>query len=220
MADELGTQEVTTEETKEQFIKCPCCGELTLRKPLDIKSAVLDEYMASLISGVPFQHTYTLHNSIDITASALTKSDKDKIYATLQLLDTMSKTIGENDPASRSKVDELAADIQLYYYVSQIQARKQDKVIASFTPASQMSVVCDTVLSYQPRILAFAIGKDDPTNIVADLVTLYDTNCTEKTLSAIPDVMLRAIVRTHNDLYNILMNNGFDENFWKGIELV
>lgn len=220
MADETMKPETEQEEQDEKFLKCPCCGELTLRKPLDIKSAVLDEYMASIISGVPFQHTYTLHNSIDITVAALSKAERNKIYAALQLLDTLSNTIGETDPGSRAKVNELAASIQLYYYVTEIQARRDDKVVSSFTPANQMSSLCDTVIGYQPRIMAYAVGKDDPTNVVADVVALYDINCTEKTVSAIPEVMLRAIVRTHIDLYNILMNNGFDVNFWKGIELV
>lgn len=219
MAEET-TTEPAVEEANDQLIKCPCCGELTLRKPLDIKSAVLDEYMASLISGIPFQHTYPIHNSIDITVSVLTKTERTKIYSALQLLDTLSKTIGETDPEARTKVDDLDAALQLYSYITEIQTRKDDRVVATFTPANQMNMLCDAILKEQPEILSYAIAQDAPGDVVEKTAGLYDIYCTEKSVSAIPDVMLRAIVRTHIDLHNILMNNGFDANFWKGIELV
>ena len=38
-------------------------------------------------------------------------------------------------------------------------------------------------------------------------------------LSSVPDMMLRSIVKTHNDIYAILLETGFTETFWKGIEL-
>jgi hypothetical protein len=51
------------------------------------------------------------------------------------------------------------------------------------------------------------------------LMDIYKECCQEEKLSSLPDIMLQTIVRTHNDIYNILMQTGFDENFWKGIEL-
>ena len=219
MAEEVEkTTEQTQEDKNEKLVKCPCCGELTLQRPLDIKSAVLDEYMASIISGVPFQHTYTLHNSLDITATVLSKAEKTKIYNTLQLLDTVSKTLGEADPTARTKVDELAAMIQLYCYIAEIQARKDKQIVAAFSPATKISELCDTINAMQLKIILYATSRED-TGLIAELVSLYDNGCSEKALSAVPDVMLKAVARTHTDLYNILMSESFDANFWKGIEL-
>ena len=219
MAEETETTEtVNQEEQNEKFVKCPCCGELTLRRPLDIKSSILDEYMASIISGVPFQHTYTLHNSLDVTATVLVKAEKTKIFNALQLLITVSKTIGEADPTNRTKIDELAATIELYCYIAEIKARKDNQIVASFQPASKISDVCDAINDMQPLVLLYATSGEDK-GVIADLVSLYDNDCSEKLLSAVPDVMLKAIVRTHTDLYNILMSESFDSNFWKGIEL-
>ena len=219
MAEEIeNTAEQTQEDKNEKFVKCPCCGELTLQRPLDIKSAVLDEYMASIISGVPFQHTYTLHNSLDVTATVLSKAEKTKIYNTLQLLDTVSKTLGEKDPTNRTKIDELSVTIQLYCYIAEIRTRKDKQMIGSFSPAAKISELCDKINALQAQIILYATSGE-ATDIVTELVSLYDTDCSDKILSAVPDVMLRAIVRTHTDLYNILMSESFDSNFWKGIEL-
>lgn len=219
MAEEIEKETTEQQEDKnEKFVKCPCCGELTLQRPLDIKSSVLDEYMASIISGVPFQHTYTLHNSLDVTATILMKAEKTKIYNALQLLDTVSKTLGESDPTNRTKIDELAETMQLYCYVAEIKARKDSQVVAAFAPAAKISELCDTINAMQPLVILYATSGEDK-GLVADLAALYDTDCSERALSAVPDVMLKAIVRTHTDLYNILMSESFDANFWKGIEL-
>lgn len=219
MADETETPIAEEQqENKEQFIKCPCCGELTLRKPLNIQSTVLDEYMASIIAGVPFQHTYTVYGNVDINVTVLANADKLKMYTILQLIRNLRTAITASDEADKIKLDEFAAMLQLYSGVTNITAHKDNRLLKSYEPAKAVWHVCDKLLEMQDAIHAFATGEANG-DVVNDVFKLYEENCTEAVLSAVPDVMLRAITSTHTDLYNILMDTGFDENFWKGIEL-
>lgn len=198
-------EETKTTENKE-LMRCPCCGEMTLHRPLEIKSAVLDEYMASIISGVQFQHTYTLYGSVDITVTILSKQDGRRVYTTLQMLDKIIKDTNTPD-ALKQKMDELYGTIQLYSTITNIRTRKDGMVQKRFTPAEAIMETCDSIL---------ALGSDIANTNLEDI---YADCCTEDKLSTMPDVMLRAVVKTHNDLYNVLLETGFDENFWKGIEL-
>lgn len=217
MAEETKTTE-ETQENKEQFIKCPCCGKLTLHKPLDIQSTVLDEYMASIISGVPFQHTYTVYGNVDINVTVLSKAESLKLYTIAQLLDTLVTSINAADQSDKIKLEELSELLQLYAGIVSITVNKDNRVLKSYEPAKVVWNICDQILELQDAIHMFATG-DANGEVLSTVLKLYEANCSEAVLSAVPDVMLRAIARTHTDLYNILMNNGFDENFWKGIEL-
>ena len=196
----------TTEKETNELMRCPCCGEMTLHRPLEIKSAVLDEYMASIISGVQFQHTYTLYGSVDITVTILSKQEGRKLYTTLQMLDKIIKDSNTPD-ALKQKMDELYGTIQLYSAITSIRTRKDGMVQKRFAPSETIMETCDSLL---------ALGNEWA---VTNLEDIYADCCAEGKLSTMPDVMLRAVVKTHNDLYNVLLETGFDENFWKGIEL-
>lgn len=217
MADETETTQ-ETQENKEQLIKCPCCGKLTLQKPLDIQSMVLDEYMASIIAGEPFQHTYTVYGNVDINVTVLSKSEGLKLYTVVQLLSSLVSAVNPADQSNKIKLEELSAMLQLYAGVVSITAHKDNRILKSYEPSKVIWDICDKLLEMQAAIHIFVSGGQTGEPLDA-VLKLYETNCSEAVLSAVPDVMLRAIVRTHTDLYNILMNNGFDENFWKGIEL-
>jgi len=217
MADETETTQ-ETQENKEQLIKCPCCGKLTLQKPLDIQSTVLDEYMASIIAGEPFQHTYTVYGNVDISVTVLSKSEGLKLYTVVQLLSSLVSAVNPADQSDKIKLEELSAMLQLYSGVISITAHKDNRILKSYEPSKVIWGICDKLLEMQDAIHMFVSGEANGETLDA-VLKLYEANCSEAVLSAVPDVMLRAIVRTHTDLYNILMNNGFDENFWKGIEL-
>lgn len=217
MAEETKAPE-EQQETNEHLIKCPCCGKLTLQKPLDIQSTVLDEYMASIIAGVPFQHTYTVYGNVDINVTVLSKSEGLKLYTVAQLLDTLITSVNAADQRDKIKLEELSAMLQLYAGVVGITAHKDNRILKSYEPSKIVWDICDKIMELQELIHLFATAEPD-SDVLETVLKLYEANCSETVLSAVPDVMLRAIVRTHTDLYNILMNNGFDENFWKGIEL-
>ena len=195
--------EETAETTKPEFMKCPCCGELTLRKPLEIKSQILDEYMASIITGVPFAHTYTIHDSIDITVEMPSKKDAQIIFNTAKKLDQLAAIQPEE---YAQQLRSYAGMIQTYGNVLSIVTRKDKKIVKTYAPSEAIRELCNTIKE------------------LGDNVSLIIESCAEKDtpecLSTVPDIMLRAIMKTHNDIYTILLDTGFNETFWRGIELV
>ena len=211
MADET-TNETTATETKEELIKCPCCGELTLRKPLDTSKMgiVLDEYMASIISGVSFTHTYTVHDNIDVTVEMPLKKEYQALSRAVQNLERLRSGLltGDTKPEVKEKADKLrdaAVMIQLYANITSIVTKRDGRQIKMYTPA-------ETVKSFLSTV------KDVGDNVDL-IIESYEVADTPENLSTIPEIMLQAILTTHRDMYNVLMDTGFNENFWKGIEL-
>lgn len=204
----MAEETTETKEIKEpEMIKCPCCGELTLRKPLDIKSIILDEYMASIITGVPFAHTYTVYDSIDITVEIPAKKDAQFMLAAVQKLNHLAYT--NNDPKDEDiapKLRDAAGLIQTYGTVLSIVTRKDKQVVKSYTPSEAVRDFCAAI--------------KDMNNDKQLVLEAYEELNTPEVLSAVPDMMLRAITDTHDHVYKILLDTGFNETFWKGIELV
>lgn len=199
MADETNTPK----ETKPEFVKCPCCGELTLRKPLDIKSIVLDEYMSSIITGVPFAHTYTVYDSIDITAEMPSKKDAQFMFNTSRKLEKLASAQKDDDVAA--KLRSYAGMIQTYGSILSIVTHKDKQVIKTYTPSESIRDLCTAI-------------KDIGDNVEVILEACEERD-TPDNLSTVPDIMIRAITKTHNDIYTILLDTGFNETFWRGIEL-
>lgn len=216
MADETTTETTVTAETKEELIKCPCCGEMTLRKPLDTSKMgiVLDEYMASIISGVPFTHTYTVYDNIDITVEVPLKREAQALHRAVQNLEQLRSTqmvtpLTEGiNPGAKDKADKLrdaAMMVQVYANITSIVTKKDGRTVKMYTPAEIVKTFLSTV-------------KDVGNNIEL-IVESYETADTPDNLSTVPELMLQAITATHARMYQVLMDTGFNENFWKGIEL-
>lgn len=196
-------EETKPTEAKEEFIKCPCCGELTLRKPLDIKSIVLDEYMSSIITGVPFSHTYTVHDTIDITVEIPEQLVKQKVFVAVQKIDRLAALEQNLDKATILKA--ISLTVSSYGYITTIATKNKGQIVKSYTPAAVIRAFCDKLVD---------LGDD-----VDTIIKLYNETATPENLSSLPDIMVRAVARTHDDVYNILLDTGFNSTFWKGIEL-
>ena len=206
MADET-TNETAATETKEELIKCPCCGELTLRKPLDTSKMgiVLDEYMASIISGVPFTHTYTVYDNIDVTVEVPLKREAQALYRSVQKLEKLRADVLAEDKDKADKLRDAAVMVQLYSNITSIVTKREGKQVKMYTPAEAVKNFLSTV-------------KDVGDNVDL-IIESYETADVPENLSTLPELMLQAILTTHRDMYNVLMDTGFNENFWKGIEL-
>lgn len=201
MADEQNT---IPETPKDDMMRCPCCGEMTLHKPLEIKSIVLDEYMASIITGVPFSHTYTIHDTIDVTVEMPLKKDVMALQRAVSLLDKVRLACKDADKSY--KLRDAAAMVQVYGNITSIVTRKDGKIVKSYTPAE--------------NVRGFVSALRDLNENVDLIIEAYEACDTTDNMSTIPEVMLNAIVRTHGDMYKVLLDTGFNETFWKGIELV
>lgn len=205
------------EEKKEPVkVKCPCCGELTLTQPLDVKSAVLDEYMAAIITGVPFSHTYGLYNgAVKVTVESLDRANSTLLFTVTKRLEDYAKANEGKVPAGMESaftyIKELAGVLRLYFGVTSIEMYRDKKLTKSYAPSSIMRKHAESIAA------AFLTGDDK--TITEAIVAAVEVCLSENTISTVPDGAIRAIVVTHADLYNLLMDAGFDENFWAGIEL-
>ena len=204
------------EEKKEPVkVKCPCCGELTLTQPLDVKSAVLDEYMAAIITGVPFSHTYGLYNgSVKITVESLSHKDSLLLSNSENILKEYRKRMedagGEQVKTAIGCISELEKTMRLYFSVTSIEMYRDKVLVKSYTPSEIM------------RNAATEIGSASLEGDVklGNVITKATKDCLgPDATSTLPTTAVKAIVVTHGDLYNLLMDAGFDENFWAGIEL-
>jgi len=201
MADEVKTPE---EPKDDNMMRCPCCGERTLHKPLEIKSIVLDEYMASIITGVPFSHTYTIHDSIDITVEMPLKKDVLAYERAIAELNKLRPSAPNQEIADKLRA--AASMIQIYGNITSIVTKKDKTIVKTYTPSEVVK--------------QFVTAIKDVEGNVELIAEAYDNSDTTDNMSTIPEVMLNAIVRTHRDVYGVLLETGFNETFWKGIELV
>lgn len=197
------------EEKKEPVkIKCPCCGELTLTQPVDVKSVVLDEYMAAIIAGVPFSHTYGLHNgAVKVTVESLSREQSVLMSNVIKRLELYKK----NGEPNSDYIHELCGVIRLYYGVTSIEMYRDKQLTKSYTPSEVMRSQAETLSK------AFATG--DHATICNAVAAAIKECLSEEAISPLHDAAVQTIVVTHSDVYNILMQAGFDENFWEGIEL-
>ena len=54
---------------------CPCCGEKTLKRPVKVDGKIVDDYLASIMTGIPFSHTFNMFDGrLKITCGL---SDRD-----------------------------------------------------------------------------------------------------------------------------------------------
>ena len=215
---------MTDKETQEaEKIKCPCCGEYTLHKPATIKSMVLDEYMASIMSGVPFSHTYRLYNDkVTVTVTTRSKQEAAELYtATQQLAELIRATEGVDIP-SATMLKDLYNIIHLYSKIPSIITTKDDSVVKSYTPAAAMRSIMEELkanLTAFQNYLDPDYDGEDKNTIINVCSNLHKEYCNEQSLSSLPENVVKTIVETHDDIYAILLDTGFDSNFWTGIEL-
>jgi hypothetical protein len=113
----------------------------------------------------------------------------------------------------------------MYSTITSIKTYKDKKPQKEFTPSDAVFKACDKLLKIEHAVEAYydpevgVLEEADDIDVPDVLRGIYADCCNEEELSSMPDIMLRAVVKTHNDIYNILMETGFDANFWKGIEL-
>lgn len=213
-------------ETKPQEIekiKCPCCGEYTLHKPATIKSMILDEYMASIMSGIPFSHTYRLYNdSVTVTATELNKQDSAVVYTATQYLAELIRASEGIDIAAATLFKDLYNTSHVYSHITSIVTAQDGEVVNTYTPTSAMQSLMTELNNNQKLIQNYLdpdYEEEDKAAIIDLCKKLHNTYCSSKTLSSLPEAVIKTIVQTHDDIYAILLDTGFDSNFWTGIEL-
>ena len=215
MSTEQETEEQVQTKAKEpEFVTCPCCGKPTLVKPVNVKPPLLDQYMACIMSGVPFSHTYPVYGGrMQITVSQLDQTFSDKLR-------NVDRVLAEWESTLQDKFDqgqELGTLMRLYCSIPEVKI-ESGAAEKSFQPAAVVSDMCDAIVAKKQ---SYAQTDTEPTYlelcefIQKQLEIVRSTN----TSAGIPLAIIMGVVEAHNQLYTILVTSGFDANFWEGIEL-
>lgn len=195
------------------YVTCPCCGKLTLVRPVEVKGEILDHYMACIMTGTSFWHTYKIYG--DKIAATVTQLDRDlsqKLTLLSSDVDTISAYVPEETGMKCKHIWNMCG---LYIHIKgiSINAGLESR---TFTPQDAAIKACDMLRPLNMGRVAKEISDED---IVAKIDAAYALLSDPSVVSAVPNRMLIALVESHNRLYDLLMSAGFDANFWDGIEL-
>jgi hypothetical protein len=209
MEDNTTQEDISLDNAK---VICPCCGKPTLDKPLAIKNNLLDHFLSCLITHTQFHHTYELFDGkIKVTCAQL--DDKDK-QLSKDIATSLQSLVLVDDIIEDHKCIAIANTFYLMMHITSIQITAGDMPSLYHPQTVARSIVKDC-------LGAISKYKEDKSSIdIVNTVYSYYDKVTEPTLvSSLPTDVLAQVQETHEKLYNLLLESGFDGNFWKGIEL-
>jgi len=198
------------EEKKPENALCPCCGQPTLKKPVKVDGKIVDEYLASIMTGVPFSHTFRLFDGkLKITTTMADRDEGRSLWKFLQLVEPFSRT--------SAQVADLLGLVNTYCSIKKIEVTGKDKKARIYTPAKAVTDACiDFLETWQNKDL----GEEATKNKFFDgVLDMYNKLKPTDVLSSTPPVVLTRVINDFRALEAIMLEAGFDENFWKGIEL-
>lgn len=203
----------TTTTTEVKYTICPCCGKATLPSPAKPNEQLMDHWLACIVTGTPFTHTYNVYDGkLAITVSQLTP-DMAKIVNNIETI----INIAQKKPDANTITSELSSIISTAKTVITIMdiemtTKNNHKL---YHPNEVVTNVSDilTKIKYDLSI------NDSIEPYKETLLNCYKTITSKDLISGVPAQIIFSVLQTHNNLSTILMDSGFDSNFWKGIEL-
>lgn len=214
MEDNKNEQNSTEAEESNMDI-CPCCGKRSIPKPAKINADLMDQWLACMVTATPFSHEYPLYDGrIKITVTRLADGDRDKVQRVVTILNTLKgKEWGDN--GKPCDIPELVALLQVLASIEQVKVFSGGQTNL-YNPKKAVLDACDNIIAFEDKIATF-----DCVDVWKGTVsTCYNKLQNPTVVSGVPLVMLSAAARAHAELYNLLLSNGFDKDFWQGIELV
>lgn len=194
-----------------EFVKCPCCGQMTLHKPVKPGDDMMDHFMACMLTGTPYKYTYELYGGrIHVTVTQITNDIRKYVMDACSLLDRWADITLD----SSSQIAEIKDLVRTYSCILDITV--DNGTARVFYPADAMKKVCEAVISLHGDVAA---GKLDAQAVGAKVDELLNMAKDPGSISSLPATMLMAAFQLHNQLFQIMMDAGFDENFWARIKL-
>lgn len=205
------TEKSNSQDTEPKYTTCPCCGQPTLRQPVKPGQALTDHWMACMIAGVPFSHTYPLYaGRVEITVSMMTAETEKLVNALSAKLNVFEPDMSQSD-AMQVDLPHMRAMLRMYALIDKIRIRTSMNDWKEFLPR-------EVVHDVKSRVDSAARG-DTPLARLEALDAAYDMLMSSSMLSSLPLDIIATVTEAHIQLNSIMMNAGFDQNFWAGIEL-
>lgn len=197
-------------QEKPDMAICPCCGKPTVKKPIKVDSKIVDDYMASIITGVPFNHTFEMFDGkLALTVGAVPRDTSILLYRFGFLVEPFAIT--------DTPVADLLGLVNAYHGIQKIvvNSSKGDKI---YMPGTHIIEACKKLVeAWSGKDLTNAETKAE---FIQAVQQLYIQLASTDVVSATPPAVITRVVNDFRALETIMLEAGFDENFWKGIELV
>lgn len=188
---------------------CPCCGKKTLKRPVKVDGKIVDDYLASIMTGVPFSHTFNMFDGrLKITCGL---SDRDTGLMFWRFIHFIEPHAGDT-PA----VQDFLGLINSYCAVKRIEVTGSGNTNKMYTPSEILAAACRKFLDEWELVTLTDETKKEFLQAVSDL---YAKLKTTDVISSVPPTILKRVNDDFRALETIMLQAGFDENFWKGIKL-
>jgi len=198
---------------EDRFVKCPCCGQHTLKKPVKLGDDLLTQWLACTATGLPFSHVYKLYGG------------RVLITATQPGAETIARL------AAASAAIDYALNDKDYTGLQAAELQNMMNSVRLFSCVNKVAFTSPTTRAYDTgaaaeQAVALLVDARADQRVHADRQLWHDKLVKANTIitdnenvSAIPLGVLLAVGQTHVQLTDILMDAGFDADFWQGIEL-
>jgi len=188
---------------------CPCCGQETPSQPVKVDGKVVDDYLASIMTGEPFNHTFPLYDGkLKITIKAASREEGLKLYDFVLLVEPFA--------ADSSQLRDLIGIVNSYCMVSKIIV-KHDKEESVYMPSKYVIEECYKLVETYGK--ADMRDDENKTKFLQDVQAAYTRLSSHDVLSSTPPAIMNRVINEFKKLETTLLEAGFDENFWQGIAL-
>ena len=184
-------------EEKEELVKCPCCGKLTLQKPVKVKQSDLDLFLASTVTGVPYSKTYKLYKgAVAVTVAAVDEPAQDK-------MNILTTRMSIEEP------DEDLKEIQQLFVIR----------LYTLLPIISIKILNPDPIEKDVRAITLPLLQDALSNVKNKewLQKAYERLCDPALVGALPKAVLNKVVAKHLQNCALLTESGFDQDFFMGI---
>lgn len=196
------------DEEKKPYI-CPCCGQETKSQPVKVDGKIVDDYLASIMTGEPFSHTFPLYDGkLKITMKAASREEGLKLYDFVLLVEPFA--------AESSQLRDLIGIVNAYCTVSKIVV-KHDKEESIYMPSKHVIEECFKLVETYGKMDMH--DEENKTKFLQDVQAAYNRLSSHEVLSSTPPAIMNRVGKNFKKLEATLLEAGFDENFWQGIEL-
>lgn len=211
----MSEQEQQTQQEQKQEVPrtasiCPCCHQPTLPYPVThIPDELADQFMACLISGTPFIHTYPLYNGkVKITVTQMTAELRTIVE---QLLHAIDRLVDSGFTVEGVSFDTMKGVARSLISVQSIEISAGD-MVKTFQPQAVVRRALEAFNSLAP-------GDIDSAQAVDTVRGVFRSFTDPSEVSGVPPIQILTTIEAHARLLDVLMDSGFDANFWAGIEL-
>ena len=199
------------EPKEEELAICPCCGQKTLHKPVTPDQELTDHFLSCMLTGTPYAKDYELYGGkLVVNVSQVTSELSTKVEHVCTILDNWDKQLAD----SKAPIQIIKDAVRIFACIPKVQLKTA--VGSVLLPSDQIMLICGKVETYHNKRLEQANTDEYLKNCVSELLAMASDTTV---LSAVPKDVLMSLIQIHANLYTILVDSGFDANFWERIKL-